>query len=538
LEKNFVGNKEIFLSLHHNSFIIKNKNTIIIKNKNTMKNKHYLTKALLVTVMAIFSIAATATAQCVIPIAPGQSYNEDFESGEMECWTVETTSSATWAVMNGTGSNVVAFQNASADDEARLVSPTFDLSDSNSASLSFTYAMLALYPPYDELTVSYRTSPTDDWHELGSYSLSDWTNTYDEMFTLSDLSATFQVSFLGHCNGGYYIFIDDIEIASAGGCARPVNLQATEITAFSALLGWSTTGNEESWTIELNGENLIVNTQPYLLENLASGRDYTFRVKANCGGGMESEWSQPTSFKTLCDVIVVTDEEPYFDDFEASEEFVCWQSEILSGEDNWVIDPGYLILNNTAFFIWLGGEAMLVSAPLNIKTVSNPILTFKHRQRSLGPFVDELSVWYATSMDDYWHLLGEYTYACEDWETITLALPEASATYYIAFMGKSNEADGVYVDDVWVGNNPGVGVEEMPTLAATVSPNPTSGMVSIEANAAEGEVVVYDLFGRKVATTLLREGRAEIDLSDCAKGVYVAWVYDTIGTIVVKLIKE
>ena len=503
-----------------------------------MKNKHNFTKALLATVMAVFSFVATATAQCVIPIAPGQSYNEDFESGEMECWTVETTGAATWAVMAGTGSNVVAFQNASADDEARLVSPTFDLSDSNSASLSFTYAMLALYPPYDELTVSYRTSPTDDWHELGSYSLSDWTNTYDEMFTLSDLSATFQVSFLGHCNGGYYIFIDDIEIASAGGCARPVNLQATEITAFSALLGWSTTGNEESWTIELNGENLIVNTQPYLLENLASGRDYTFRVKANCGGGMESEWSQPNSFRTLCDVIVVTDEEPYFDDFEASEEFVCWQSEILSGEDNWVIDPGYLILDNTAFFIWLGGEAMLVSAPLNIKTVSNPILTFKHRQRSLGPFVDELSVWYATSMDDYWHLLGEYTYACEDWETITLALPEASATYYIAFMGKSNEADGVYVDDVWVGNNPGVGVEEMPTLAATVSPNPTSGMVSIEANAAEGEVVVYDLFGRKVATTLLREGRAEIDLSDCAKGVYVARVYDTIGTTVVKLIKE
>ena len=237
-----------------------------------MKNKHNFTKALLATVMAIFSIAATATAQCVIPIAPGQSYNEDFESGEMECWTVETTGAATWAVMNGAGSNVVAFQNASADDEARLVSPTFDLSDSNSATLSFTYAMLALYPPYDELTVSYRTSPTDDWHELGSYSLSDWTNTYDEMFTLSELSATFQVSFLGHCNGGYYIFIDDIEIASAGGCARPVNLQATEITAFSALLGWSTTGNEESWTIELNGENLIVNTLPYLLENLASGR--------------------------------------------------------------------------------------------------------------------------------------------------------------------------------------------------------------------------------------------------------------------------
>ncbi len=115
-----------------------------------MRNKHYFSKALFATLLALFFSAATAVAQCTIPIAPGQSYIEDFQSGEMECWTVETTSSATWAVMQGTGSNVVAFQNASSGDEARLVSPTFDLTGSNSATFSFAYAMMALYPPYDE----------------------------------------------------------------------------------------------------------------------------------------------------------------------------------------------------------------------------------------------------------------------------------------------------------------------------------------------------------------------------------------------------
>lgn len=503
-----------------------------------MKNKHNFTKTLLATVMAVFSFAATATAQCVIPIAPGQSYNEDFESGEMECWTVETTGAATWAVMNGAGSNVVAFQNASADDEARLVSPTFDLSDSNSATLSFTYAMMALYPPYDELTVSYRTSPTDDWHELGSYSLSDWTNTYDEMFTLSELSATFQVSFLGHCNGGYYIFIDDIEIASAGGCARPVNLQATEITAFSALLGWSTTGNEESWTIELNGENLIVNTQPYLLDNLSSGRDYTFRVKANCGGGMESEWSQPNSFRTLCDVIVVTDEEPYFDDFEASEEFVCWQDEIVSGTLGWAIDIGYVIPNNSAFFIWMGEEAMLVSAPFDISAVTNPVLTFKHKQPKMEQRVDELSVYYATATNGYWTLLDNYTYVCPDWETISLSLPEASDAYYIAFYAKSNDGDGVYVDDVWVGNDPDVGIVERPAIVAYVMPNPVADKATLSANITEGEVVVFDLFGRQVAVAQLHEGHTELDMSGMAKGVYTAKISGTDGTTAIKLVKE
>lgn len=501
-----------------------------------MKNKHYYTKVLFATMMAFFSIA-TATAQCTIPIAPGQSYIEGFDSGEMECWTVETTSSATWAVMQGTGSNVVAFQNASSGQEARLVSPTFDLTGSSSATFSFAYAMMGLYDA-DELIVSYRTSPTDSWHQLGSYSFSDWTNTYDELFTLEDLSSTFQVSFLGYCNGGYYIFIDDIEIASAGGCARPVNLQATEITATSALLGWSKTGDEESWTIELNGHTRIVDAQPYLEEGLEPQTEYTFRVKAKCGGGLESEWSQPATFKTLCDVIIVTDDQPYFDDFEASEDFVCWQSEILSGDDDWVIDPGYLILNNTAFFIWLGEEAMLVSAPLDITAVSNPVLTFKHKQRSLGQFVDELSVWYATSINDYWHLLGDYTYACEDWETITLALPEASDAYLIAFKGKSNDADGVYVDDVWVGNDPGVGIGEISTLVATVSPNPTTNSVTIEANTADGDMTVFDLFGRQVMSATLHDGRAELDLSAFAKGVYMARISSEAGISTIKLVKE
>ena len=223
-----------------------------------MKNKHYFTKAFFATTAIIFFSVATAVAQCTIPIPPGQSYIEDFQSGEMECWTVETTSSATWAVMQGTGSNVVAFQNATEGQEARLVSPTFDLTGSNSATFSFAYAMMALYPPYDELTVSYRTSPSDSWHQLANYSISDWSNTYDASFTLDDLSATFQVSFLGHSNGGYYIFVDDIEIASAGGCARPAGLTASEITTNSALLGWSTAGNEESWTIDINVQQTTV----------------------------------------------------------------------------------------------------------------------------------------------------------------------------------------------------------------------------------------------------------------------------------------
>lgn len=56
--------------------------------------------------------------------------------------------------------------------------------------------------------------------------------------------------------------------------------------------------------------------------------------------------------------------------------------------------------------------------------------------------------------------------------------------------------------------------------------------------AADGEVAVFDLFGRQVVETRLVEGRAELDLSGCANGVYVARVMGDAGIATLKLVKE
>ena len=68
-----------------------------------MKNKLFTLLALLL----VFSFT-NAFAQCVIPITDGQPYTEDFDSGTMECWTVEATGAGTWSVMTGTVTNVAA----------------------------------------------------------------------------------------------------------------------------------------------------------------------------------------------------------------------------------------------------------------------------------------------------------------------------------------------------------------------------------------------------------------------------------------------
>ena len=512
-------------------------NNHIIGKLNIITMKKNLLKSLVISLFLM--INAAVFAQCVIPITEGQSYVENFDDGTMECWTVDATGAGTWAVMTGTQTNVAAFQNAEAGDEARLISPTFDMSGVGSATLGFSYAMMALYNN-DVLTVSYRTSETDSWHDLDSYSLNDWQNTYEASFDLPDISDSYQISFLAHSNGGYYIFIDNFEIMGEGGCARPVSLQATEITAFSALLGWSTAGNEESWLIETNGVQKTIETQPYLMEDLEPQTDYTFRVKANCGGGLESDWSLPMTFKTLCDVIVVTDDEPYFDDFEASDNFVCWQTEIVSGIDNWVIDPGYLIVNNTAFFIWLGGEAMLISTPLDITAVTNPVLRFNHKQL-LGlnyGTVDQLIVGYRTDKNDSWHTLVNFTEATTDWETVTIPLPNPSEAYQIVFNGIGHDAEGVYVDDVRVGNYIDDGLAESQELMASVMPNPTNGKITVSTNLSIGNVAVFDIVGKQVASSVIVDGQAEIDLSGYANGVYFVKIADESSVKTVKIVKN
>ena len=498
--------------------------------------KHFITRALLATAI-FFMTCAASFSQCVIPITDSQPYIEDFEGDGFECWTVEANGGI-WEPLTGSNSTVVAFSYNNSGDDARLISPTLDMSAISGATFSFSYAMMGLLD-VDELEVSCRSSESDPWHVLGTYSFSDYQNFYEETFELENLSATYQVSFLGRGIGGMYIFVDNIEISSTMGCIRPISLQASEITGNSALLSWSTTGNEESWTLNLNGTMIDVTEQPYLIENLRPQTDYTVSVQANCGGGSTSEWATPITFTTMCDLFVITDETPFFDDFEADEDFVCWQNEIISGTDLWVVDPGYLILNNTAFFIWLGGEAMLISPTMDLTAVTKPTLSFRHKQLlGLEGNVDELVVGIRTNENADWQTLAVFATATTDWETVVLELPEPSATYQIVFDGIAHNAEGIYVDDVRVGNDGSVGIEETTTNSAIVSPNPTMGNVTIEANTTDGEVTVFDLFGRQVMNATLHDSHAELDLSTFAKGVYVARISSEKGISTLKIVKE
>ena len=78
---------------------------------------------------------------------------------------------------------------------------------------------------------------------------------------------------------------------------------------------------------------------------------------------------------------------------------------------------------------------------------------------------------------------------------------------------------------------------DIPTVFAegfTISPNPSKDFVTIESSAANEEIAVTDLSGRKLLTARIADGKAVLDISSLAEGIYLV----RIGNRVERLIKE
>ena len=86
-------------------------------------------------------------------------------------------------------------------------------------------------------------------------------------------------------------------------CKKPKDLAAFDINKTSVVLSWTPgTEDQTAWRICYNdGEEdhfKNVTTIPYTLNGLTPETEYTVKVRANCGGGDYSNWSDEISFTT------------------------------------------------------------------------------------------------------------------------------------------------------------------------------------------------------------------------------------------------
>ena len=99
--------------------------------------------------------------------------------------------------------------------------------------------------------------------------------------------------------GSYAVFQDyTLRVLEAPTCYTPTGLTFSNVSGHSVKLSWTSDAN--AWDVEVNGEvyKTGITANPYTLTGLTAETEYTVKVRANCGGGDVSLWSEAITFTT------------------------------------------------------------------------------------------------------------------------------------------------------------------------------------------------------------------------------------------------
>ncbi|QHI34990.1 Dispase autolysis-inducing protein [Kordia antarctica] len=111
---------------------------------------------------------------------------------------------------------------------------------------------------------------------------------------------------------------------------------------------------------------------------------------------------------------------------------------------------GRFISNNGGSSYAHGNKTKFISVAMDITSGTTPELKFSHAQPEFFGDVDRLKVFYRISPTDPWVELASYQTNVQAWADVTLALPNPSATYQIAFEGETSGGGNVLLDDISV----------------------------------------------------------------------------------------
>ncbi|MBK6965721.1 MAG: hypothetical protein IPH20_17800 [Bacteroidales bacterium] len=224
---------------------------------------------------------------------------------------------------------------------------------------------------------------------------------------------------------------------------------------------WSTSANptiQDAHTVDGAGYGSFTST----LTGLSASSGYFVRAYITTGSG--TTYGENITFTTSCGLILAF---PWYEGFENGGSMPdCWaQQQINNSNVNWTYISGNgsghpaaahggvynaCMKDNTS----ADNKTLLITPPMNLSGLINPSLQFWHTQAYWSPDQDELKVFYKTSVSGTWILLQTYTSNLTAWTVENLALPDASAEYYIGFEGNAKYGYGVCLDDVLITGTP------------------------------------------------------------------------------------
>ncbi|MCQ2263765.1 MAG: T9SS type A sorting domain-containing protein [Bacteroidales bacterium] len=230
-------------------------------------------------------------------------YHEGFEFGPFDDWSYEIIAgTCDWHITDGVEAyegNHYAYFTWQRNQVARIITPVFDMSNAENATLTFAHSQEADGSNQDILEVYYRSSDSDNWHVLAVYE-SDIPTYVIDTFELQDLSATYQLSFVGNGNYGMGIYVDNINIV-AGNSETPV-VEPCEVPANIAVennvVTWGSEAANFNLMIVANGDTTHATAagNTYTVEGLENGTEVVVLVQAICDEDNLSDWTEGFTF--------------------------------------------------------------------------------------------------------------------------------------------------------------------------------------------------------------------------------------------------
>ena len=136
-----------------------------------------------------------------------------------------------------------------------------------------------------------------------------------------------------------------------------------------------------------------------------------------------------------CDPIVVTADEPYFEDFSGNG-FDCWTLTDTLNSGRWAPISGTdASAMGFTYSGSSGAEARIISPVFDLSGAASAQLSFVYFLYGyLG--VDEITVSYRTSETDSWHTLGVLNTLSSDYLEQSYPLTDLSSTFQLSFFGR------------------------------------------------------------------------------------------------------
>ncbi len=398
-----------------------------------------------------------------------------------DCWTKLYTTSSPYPYLSSSApySGTACLQiYSTASAYSCAIAPQIDTNTNplNTLMVSFRVKKTSVSNGQGALQLGVMTDPTDitTFQTIKTWTGSEWEsiNTWYEVEEiLSDI--TVHGSYLALRKPGTisgYTYIDNFAVSLLPTCLKPLDVAVSSITATTASVEWVPQGTATEWDVAVvpTGVNpetvtaITVYSHPYTITELTPNTMYDVYVRANCGGGEVSVWSNLTSFQTRC---LPTAAIPYVENFDTYGTGTSAFPDCWTRSDNATSTTRYPYINSATatdsgnvgvlyFYSTSAIYSLATSQALDLSEHDANTLMLSFKAKKTSASYGRLDIGVMTDPGDLNTLTvlktiypSDYPEVSE-WTTFNVPITEAYDTVYLAFYMPKASTAYTQLDDV------------------------------------------------------------------------------------------